>query len=93
MLCIHDMFQPNDVLPAGAFDEFLLVDDYIPQEEDRKQHLLAKAGEVVKVLQQKESGMLHYTLVDFFILCSLAYYLTHKGDTNSLCLMFPHCFL
>lgn len=44
---------------AAEFDEFVLVDDYIPEEEDRKQHLLARAGEVVKVLQQKESGTCH----------------------------------
>lgn len=65
------MFQP--VMPAGAFDEFVLVDDYIPQEEDRKQHLMAKAGEVVKVLQQKESGMYIHVVWH-----SLMYYFTHS---------------
>ena len=67
MLCIHDVLQPCGVMPAGTFDEFVLVDDYIPQEEDRKQHLMAKAGEVVKVLQQKESGIYKYIHV---LLCS-----------------------
>ena len=50
----------------GTFEEFILVEDYTPKEEDRKQRLMAKAGEVVKVLQKKESGMLYLTPCCFY---------------------------
>ena len=46
-----------NLISAGGFEEYVLVDDYIPSEEDGGNLITAKAGEVVKVLQKKETGI------------------------------------
>lgn len=67
-MCAHIAVIMRKSLYVGSYEEFVLVEDYIPKEEDRKQHLMAKAGEVVKVLQKTESGMLYLISHCFYML-------------------------
>lgn len=67
-VCSHCCNNETIIIYVGTYEEFVLVEDYIPKEEDRKQHLMAKAGEVVKVLQKTESGMLYLISHCFYML-------------------------